>query len=90
MQLAKSLSVTEAADNIQVNTINPGYIATYLVNISLQQAPETFAQVLPRTPGGRWGEPQDFAGIAIFLSSRASDFVTGTAIAVDGGYSVRY
>ena len=90
VQLAKSLAVAWAADNIQVNTINPGYISTDLVKVGLQQAPETFAQVLPRTPAGRWGEPDDFAGIAIFLSSRASDFVTGTAIAVDGGYSVRY
>jgi 2-deoxy-D-gluconate 3-dehydrogenase len=45
-------------------------------------------KVLARTPVGRWGEPQDLAGIAVFLASRASDFITGTAIPVDGGYSV--
>ena len=73
-----------------MNTINPGYIEIDLVKVGLKQVSETFAQVLPRTPAGRWGEPQDFAGIAIFLSSRASDFVTGTAIAVDDGYLLRY
>jgi 2-deoxy-D-gluconate 3-dehydrogenase len=44
--------------------------------------------VLRRTPAGRWGEPKDFAGIAVFLASSASDFVTGSAIPVDGGFSV--
>ncbi|HEY5898986.1 MAG TPA: SDR family oxidoreductase [Burkholderiales bacterium] len=46
-------------------------------------------RVLARTPAGRWGEPEDLAGIAVFLCSRASDFVTGTAIPVDGGYSIQ-
>jgi 2-deoxy-D-gluconate 3-dehydrogenase len=45
--------------------------------------------VLARTPAQRWGDPDDFGGIAVFLSSKASDFVTGTAIPVDGGYSIQ-
>jgi 2-dehydro-3-deoxy-D-gluconate 5-dehydrogenase len=46
-------------------------------------------RVKARTPAGRWGVPDDFGGIAVFLASRASDFVTGTAIPVDGGYSAQ-
>jgi 2-deoxy-D-gluconate 3-dehydrogenase len=53
-----------------------------------QQVPGLHERVLARTPAGRWGTPGDHAGVAVFLCSRASDFVTGTAIPVDGGYSI--
>ena len=89
VQLTKSLAVTWAADNIQVNAILPGWIDTDLTKRARQQLQGLHERVLARTPAGRWGAIDDFEGIAVFLSSAASDFVTGTAIAVDGGYSVQ-
>jgi 2-dehydro-3-deoxy-D-gluconate 5-dehydrogenase len=89
VQLCKSLAMAWAPDNIQVNAILPGYIETDLVKAGLKEAPHTFAQVLPRTPAGRWGQPEDFAGVAVFLASAASDFITGASIPVDGGYLIR-
>jgi 2-deoxy-D-gluconate 3-dehydrogenase len=89
VQLTKSLAVTWAADNIQVNAILPGWIDTDLTKRARQQLQGLHERVLARTPAGRWGAIDDFAGIAVFLSSAASDFVTGTAIPVDGGYSVQ-
>ena len=55
---------------------------------AIQDLPGLYERVLARTPHGRWGQPEDLAGVAVFLASRASDFVTGVALAVDGGYSV--
>ncbi|MDU6136054.1 SDR family oxidoreductase, partial [Bradyrhizobium sp.] len=77
-----------APDNIQVNAILPGWIDTDLTRAARQQIDGLHDRVLARTPAGRWGDIDDFAGIATFLSSPASDFVTGTAIPVDGGYSI--
>jgi 2-deoxy-D-gluconate 3-dehydrogenase len=88
VQMARSLAVAWAKDNIQVNTILPGWIDTELTKKARDQVPGLFEKVLGRTPAQRWGKPDDFAGIAVFLSSPASDFITGAAIAVDGGYSV--
>jgi 2-dehydro-3-deoxy-D-gluconate 5-dehydrogenase len=90
VQMVRSLAVGWAKDNIQVNAILPGYIETDLVREGLRQAPHTFAQVVPRTPAGRWGQPADFEGVAVFLASSASDFITGASIPVDGGYLVHY
>ena len=67
----------------------PGWIDTDLTKGARQQIKGLNAMVLMRTPAGRWGEPKDMAGIAVFLASKASDFVTGTAIPVDGGYSAQ-
>jgi 2-dehydro-3-deoxy-D-gluconate 5-dehydrogenase len=67
----------------------PGWIDTDLTRNARQQVEGLHERVLARTPAGRWGDPKDFAGIAVFLASPASDFLTGTAIPVDGGYSVQ-
>jgi 2-deoxy-D-gluconate 3-dehydrogenase len=87
VQLTKALASAWAKDNIQVNAILPGWIDTDLTRQARNDLPGLHERVLARTPAARWGNPDDFAGIAIFLASRASDFVTGAAIPVDGGYS---
>ena len=89
VQMAKSLAVAWAKDNIQVNTILPGWINTDLTRKAREQVDGLHERVLARTPAQRWGEPGDFAGVAVFLAAPASDFITGAAIAVDGGYSVQ-
>lgn len=88
VQFTRACACAWAADNIQVNAILPGWIDTDLTRTARQQVDGLHDRVLARTPAARWGEIGDFAGIAVFLSSAASDFVTGTAIPVDGGYSV--
>jgi 2-deoxy-D-gluconate 3-dehydrogenase len=87
VQLTKSLAVTWAADNIQVNAVLPGWIDTDLTRRGRQEIPGLDAKVLAGTPAGRWGRIDDFAGIAVFLAGAASDFLTGAAIPLDGGYS---
>ena len=87
VQLTKVLACAWAKDNIQVNAILPGWIDTPLTQTARKEVPGLNERVLARTPAGRWGEPQDVAGAAVFLASSASDFVTGAAIPVDGGYS---
>jgi 2-dehydro-3-deoxy-D-gluconate 5-dehydrogenase len=89
VQLAKALATAWAKDNIQVNAVLPGYIDTALTKRGRAEIPGLEERVTARTPAGRWGVPEDFAGIAVFLASRASDFVTGAAIPVDGGYSAQ-
>ena len=88
VQLSRVLATAWAADNIQVNAVLPGWIDTDLTRNARQQVDGLHDRVETRTPAGRWGRPEDFAGIAVFLASHASDFVTGTAIPVDGGYSI--
>jgi 2-deoxy-D-gluconate 3-dehydrogenase len=88
VQLTKSLATAWAQDNIQVNCFLPGWIDTTLTVGAREQIPGLEQKVTDRTPAGRWGDPNDFAGIAVFLASGASDFITGTSIAVDGGFSV--
>jgi len=88
VQLTKSLAAAWAKDNIQVNAVLPGWIDTALTQRARKELTGLNERVLSRTPAGRWGEPADLAGIAVFLCAPASDFVTGTAIPVDGGYSV--
>ena len=87
VQLTKSLASAWAKDNIQVNSILPGWIDTDLTQRARQIIPTLHDKVVDRTPAKRWGVPADFEGIAVFLCSDASDFVTGTAIPVDGGFS---
>ena len=88
VQLTRSLATAWAADNIQVNAVLPGWIDTALTRKAREQVPGLYERVLGRTPAARWGEPADLAGIAVFLASSGSDFITGTAIPVDGGYSI--
>ena len=88
VQMTRSLATAWAKDNIQVNAVLPGWIDTELTVGARRQVEGLNERVLARTPAGRWGDPKDFAGIAVFLASAASDFVTGTAIPIDGGYSV--
>ncbi len=87
LQATRALAVAWAKDNIQVNAVLPGWIDTELTRTARRQVPELNERVLARTPAGRWGAPEDFAGIAVFLGGPASDFVTGAGIVVDGGYS---
>jgi 2-deoxy-D-gluconate 3-dehydrogenase len=89
VQLTKSLATAWAGDNIQVNAVLPGWIDTELTVGARAQVEGLDERVLSRTPAGRWGAPEDFVGIAVFLASAASDFVSGAAIPVDGGYSVQ-
>jgi len=84
-QLTKALAIEWAKHRIQVNAIAPGYIATSLTQ-PLVADPQFTAWVEQRCPTGRWGTPDDLAGPAVFLSSAASDFVTGQILAVDGGW----
>jgi 2-deoxy-D-gluconate 3-dehydrogenase len=87
VQLTRALACAWAKDRIQVNAVLPGWIDTALTRRARTDIQGLHERVLARTPAGRWGEPEDLSGIAVFLCSRASDFVTGTAIPVDGGYS---
>jgi 2-deoxy-D-gluconate 3-dehydrogenase len=87
VQLSKALGSAWAKDNIQVNAVLPGWIDTALTRRARDELQGLNERVLSRTPAGRWGEPADLSGIAVFLASPASDFITGTAIPVDGGYS---
>ena len=89
VQLTRALATAWAKDNIQVNAVLPGWIDTALTRRAREEVSGLHERVLARTPAGRWGAPDDLAGIAVFLCSSASDFVTGTAIPVDGGYAVQ-
>ena len=88
VQFTRSIATAWAADNIQCNAVLPGWIDTDLTKAARQQVPGLNERVLGRTPAGRWGMPADLGGIAVFLASAASDFITGAAIPVDGGYSI--
>jgi 2-deoxy-D-gluconate 3-dehydrogenase len=87
VQLTKALASAWAKDNIQVNAVLPGWIDTDLTRGARKAIPTLNSRVLMRTPARRWGTPDDLSGIAVFLAGRASDFITGAAIPVDGGYS---
>lgn len=88
VQMTKSLAVAWAADGITVNVLLPGWIDTALTRKARTDMPTLHDDVLRRTPTKRWGDPKDFEGIAAFLGSDASAFITGVAIPVDGGFSV--
>ncbi len=89
VQLTKALATAWARDNIQVNAVLPGWIDTELTQGARKQVTGLHERVLARTPAGRWGVGDDLAGVAVFFAGPASDFITGTAIPVDGGYSVQ-
>ena len=88
VQLAKSFAVAWAADNIQSNAILPGWFMTELTAAIPETQPERYDLINRRIPMGRWGDAGELQGAAVFLASRASDYVTGAVITVDGGYSV--
>jgi len=89
VQFTRACASAWAKDNIQVNAILPGWIDTELTRKAREQVAGLHDSVLKRTPAGRWGAIDDFRGIAVFLAAPASDFLTGTAIPVDGGYSIQ-
>jgi 2-dehydro-3-deoxy-D-gluconate 5-dehydrogenase len=89
VQLAKALACAWGKDNIQVNAVLPGWIDSALTQRARREIEGLEARVVARTPAGRWGEPDDFKGIAAWLAGPGSDFVSGAAITVDGGYSVQ-
>ena len=87
VQLTKSMAIELAPHNIQVNAIAPGWIETDMT-APVRSMPMN-DEILARTPAGRWGQPEEIAGTAVYLASQASNFVTGTTIRVDGGYAIR-
>lgn len=89
VQMTRALATAWAEDNIQVNTVLPGWIDTDLTRGAREQVPGLNDRVLARTPAKRWGRPADFDGITVLLSGPGSDFITGAAIPVDGGYCIQ-
>ncbi len=87
VQLTKSLATAWAPNNIQVNCILPGWISTDLTK-AVEEDAEFTADIMKRTPAGRFGKPEDLGGTAVFLASSATGFLTGQSIAVCGGYSI--
>ncbi|MEO6808562.1 MAG: glucose 1-dehydrogenase [Isosphaeraceae bacterium] len=87
VQLTKSLALAWAADNIQVNAILPGWYDTELTERARVEIPGLHERVLARIPAGHWGKPAEIAGAAVWLAGPASDYVTGVAIPIDGGYT---
>jgi 2-deoxy-D-gluconate 3-dehydrogenase len=88
VQFTRACACAWAADNIQANAILPGWIDTDLTKRARVEIGGLHERVLARTPAARWGAIDDLAGIAVFLASSASNFVTGTAIPIDGGFSI--
>ena len=87
VQLTKSLAIAWAADGIRVNAVAPGFIITQQ-SAKSRTDPAHVAAVDLRTPMGRWGQPEDIAGPVLFLASSAAAYITGTCLAIDGGYSI--
>jgi 2-deoxy-D-gluconate 3-dehydrogenase len=88
LQLTRALAVEWGPDGINVNAVLPGWVETE-ITAATKTVPGLPEMIAGRTPNARWGQPDDFAGIAVYLASRASDFMNGAAITIDGGYSVR-
>ena len=89
VQLTKSLAVAWAMDNIQVNALLPGWFVTELTEGIPSNDPARYELINQRIPAGRWAQPEELQGAAIFLASSASNYVTGAVLTVDGGYSVK-
>ncbi len=89
VQYTKSLAIGWAPYNIQANCILPGWVRTDMTEAFLEMFPERYQAIADRTPAGRWAEPAELAGTAVYLASAASNFVTGASIPVDGGYLVQ-
>ncbi len=82
------MAIELAPHGIQVNAIAPGWIVTDMTAGGMAR-PEFNNEILSRTPAGRWGQPEELAGTAVYLASAASDFFTGVTVRVDGGYAIR-
>lgn len=89
VQMSRAMACAWAKDNIQVNTVLPGWIDTELTRGARRDVEGLHDRIEARTPAGRWGRPDEFAGIAVFLAGTGSDFVTGTVIPVDGGFAAQ-
>ncbi len=89
VQMTRALATAWAADNIQVNALLPGWIDTDLTASARREVPGLNERVLARTPAGRWGDPADFEAITVTLAGPGSQFITGAAIPVDGGYTIQ-
>jgi 2-deoxy-D-gluconate 3-dehydrogenase len=89
VQLTKTLATAWTKDGITVNCVLPGWIDTALTRGARRDMPKLDENVRTRAPAGRWGTPEDFEGIAAFYASDAAAYITGTSIAVDGGYSIQ-
>ena len=87
VQYTKALATAWAADNIQANAILPGWVHTELTDRAREQVPGLEERITARIPAGRWGQPRDMAGLAVFLAAPASDYITGAAIPADGGFT---
>lgn len=87
-QLSKALSNEWASKGINVNAIAPGYIATEM-NTALINDEERAKSIMQRIPAGRWGDPEDFKGVVVWLAGRASGYVSGEIVTVDGGWMGR-
>jgi 2-dehydro-3-deoxy-D-gluconate 5-dehydrogenase len=87
-QLTKALANEWAAKGVNVNAIAPGYMRTD-ITVALQRDETRNRQILERIPAGRWGDPADVAGAAVFLSSSASNYIQGHVLVVDGGWMGR-
>lgn len=87
-QLTKAMSNEWASKGISVNAIAPGYIATEM-NTALIEDANRAPAILSRIPAGRWGNPEDFKGVVVWLASRASSYVSGEIVTVDGGWMGR-
>ncbi|MGR3659584.1 MAG: SDR family NAD(P)-dependent oxidoreductase [Paracoccaceae bacterium] len=89
LQLGRALAVAWAKDNIQINTVMPGWIDTPMSQKARKEIPGLEEMVIGRTPSAKFGSPADFAGAAVYLASSASDFVNGTSLIIDGAYSIK-
>ena len=89
VQFTRSLAVAWAQDGITANALLPGWIDTEMTRSGRAMLPKLNENVLARSPMGRWGRPEDFSGIVAFLASDAAAFINGTAIPVDGGFSIQ-
>jgi NAD(P)-dependent dehydrogenase (short-subunit alcohol dehydrogenase family) len=87
IQMTKVMALEWAKQGVQVNAIGPTYFETPLV-AQLRNDPERYNFIVDRTPMGRWGQPEELSGLVIFLASRASDFITGQTIFIDGGWTI--
>jgi NAD(P)-dependent dehydrogenase (short-subunit alcohol dehydrogenase family) len=87
IQLARNLAVEWGRANVRVNCIAPGLVRTDMAR-ALWEDPDNLARALEAYPLGRIGEPEDIAGAAVFLASRAGDFITGQTLVVDGGTTI--